>query len=345
VTGNAYLRCLAAACAVVLASCAGNGPAPCGTGTEFSNIQCNIFNVSCLSGGCHNATDQAGSLVLTPQAESCQQLVNHVSANPVAAVMGLLRVEPGQPNNSFLITKLTGPGAGEGGQMPLNAAMLPQSQIDMISQWITNGAACTPRPVTPSATVTPLPTDTASPTETPSPTPSDSPTAADTSTVTPTVPTPTGTVQPTPTPSSTPTVTPTLPPTPTPTVTPTLPPTVTPTFDPNATLAAIQATIFTPTCIALGCHNAHDHSANLILESGQSYGQLVNVVPDNFFAAMDGLLRVEPFNPSNSFLVIKVSGVPPVKYGSQMPQGGTPLTTQQVQLITTWIAQGALPGP
>ncbi len=336
-TAKGYLRAFAAAVAAVLVGCAGNGPAPCGTGTQFDNIQCNIFNVSCISGGCHNQTDQAGSLVLT-QGESCGQLVNVLSVNATAAAMGLLRVQPFNPNNSFLIIKLTGPGAGEGGRMPLNAAPLSSSQINTISQWIADGAICntTPSP-TPSATATlePSPTETASPTET------ESPTVTETPTVTATVPTPTGTLPATATPTQTPTVTPTLPATPTPSDTPTVAPTATPTFDPAATLTRIQDTIFTPKCLFGGCHNANDHSGNLTLVAGQSFAQLVNHESDNLAARDAGLLRVQPFDPDNSFLFIKVTN-PTIPEGARMPQGFPPLSADEVQLISTWIAQGAL---
>jgi hypothetical protein len=51
---------------------------------------------------------------------------------------GIDRVEPGQPNNSYLVLKLEGePSAGQ--QMPPGAP-LPQSEIDVIRQWITDGA-------------------------------------------------------------------------------------------------------------------------------------------------------------------------------------------------------------
>jgi hypothetical protein len=52
---------------------------------------------------------------------------------------GVLRVDPGDPDLSYLIHKLEGNGA-IGGQMPLNAPALPQSTIAFIRQWITDGA-------------------------------------------------------------------------------------------------------------------------------------------------------------------------------------------------------------
>ena len=54
-------------------------------------------------------------------------------------VPSLQRVEPGDPDNSYLVQKLEGT-AASGGQMPLGGTPLPQSTIDVIRQWITDGA-------------------------------------------------------------------------------------------------------------------------------------------------------------------------------------------------------------
>jgi hypothetical protein len=51
----------------------------------------------------------------------------------------LNRVEPGDPDNSYLIQKLEGTASG-GARMPLNGSPLAQSTIDTIRQWITDGA-------------------------------------------------------------------------------------------------------------------------------------------------------------------------------------------------------------
>jgi hypothetical protein len=48
-------------------------------------------------------------------------------------------VAPGDPGNSYLIQKLEGTAAA-GAQMPLGRAPLPQATIDVLRQWITDGA-------------------------------------------------------------------------------------------------------------------------------------------------------------------------------------------------------------
>ncbi len=46
---------------------------------------------------------------------------------------------PGNPDQSYLIQKIEGH-AAVGARMPLGAPPLPQSTIDVIRQWIANGA-------------------------------------------------------------------------------------------------------------------------------------------------------------------------------------------------------------
>jgi len=119
-------------------------------------------------------------------------------------------------------------------------------------------------------------------------------------------------------------------------------PTPTPTFNPNATFANIQTMIFDTTCRDANCHTGPFPQNNLSLDPGVAYDQLVNKAPVNFFAAQDGLLRVDPGHPDNSLLLIKLTTAPP-QYGAPMPSGKPPLSAEQIQLIRAWITQGALP--
>jgi len=56
-------------------------------------------------------------------------------------------------------------------------------------------------------------------------------------------------------------------------------------------------------------------------------------------------VRVDPGNPANSFLLTKLTMATAFdpRYGIRMPSGGNPLTAKQIQLISDWITQGALP--
>jgi hypothetical protein len=62
---------------------------------------------------------------------------------------------PGDPDNSYLVQKLEGT-ASSGQQMPLNAPALPQSTIDVIRQWISDGAIDDRLPATDPIRVTSL---------------------------------------------------------------------------------------------------------------------------------------------------------------------------------------------
>ena len=265
--------------AAALYGCAGDGPPPQSAGGAFDQIQTEIFNQNCLGAGCHNAQFQAGGLNLTAGA-SYDQLVDVLSVNPVAQSQGLLRVDPFDPDSSFLVIKLTGPGEGEGTRMPQGEDPLPQSDIDMIRSWILDGAP-------PGGTVAPTATPTESPTATPSETPSITPTPVDTATATATV---TGSAPPTSTVTDTPTITPTPSDSPSPSPTPTL-----------SLFGQIQTTIFNQTCTEMFCHDSIGMSGGLVLLEGQSYGNLVDVPPQNAAALARGLLRVTPDDPDNSF--------------------------------------------
>jgi mono/diheme cytochrome c family protein len=56
-----------------------------------------------------------------------------------------------------------------------------------------------------------------------------------------------------------------------------------------------------------------------------------------------GLLRVDPGNPNDSYLIHKLEGTAAV--GGQMPLGGTPLASADIAVVRQWIADGALPPP
>ena len=51
-----------------------------------------------------------------------------------------LRVEPFQPEESYLIWKLDGRDGIVGDQMPLFGTPLTQAEIDVVAQWIADGA-------------------------------------------------------------------------------------------------------------------------------------------------------------------------------------------------------------
>lgn len=99
------------------------------------------------------------------------------------------------------------------------------------------------------------------------------------------------------------------------------------------TLASIQANVFTPICTQ--CHAGSSAPQGLRLEEGMSYGMLVNVASSE----VPSLLRVEPGNPDDSYLIHKLEGTQSV--GERMPLGGPYLTADTIAAIRQWITDGA----
>jgi len=99
---------------------------------NFESILSNVLEPECSN--CH--VGASAPLGLRLDATNAYALLVGVAS---VQEPSLLRVDPGNPNNSYLIQKLEGT-AGTGGQMPLGATPLPQADIDVIRQWITDGA-------------------------------------------------------------------------------------------------------------------------------------------------------------------------------------------------------------
>lgn len=67
-----------------------------------------------------------------------------------------------------------------------------------------------------------------------------------------------------------------------------------------------------------------------------AYGELVNVQS----AGKSSAVRVVPGNSTDSYLIQKLEGRSDI-VGSRMPQGGPFLSQADIDVIRTWIAQGA----
>jgi hypothetical protein len=135
---------------LVVTACAGNGEGLDANGrpvvpggdalpalsADFDSIQANIFTPICSV--CHVGGGAPEGLRLDA-ADSFNLLVGV----PSTEVPSLMRVTPGDPDNSYIIQKLEGH-AAVGGQMPLGCPMsqpcLTTTTIAFIRQWITDGA-------------------------------------------------------------------------------------------------------------------------------------------------------------------------------------------------------------
>jgi hypothetical protein len=127
---------------LLLSACAGNGEGldepdeepltPPQEAPTFSDIQTMIFIPICV---CHVGAAAPLGLVLDT-ADSIDMLVNI----PSAEVPDLFRVEPGNPDDSYLVRKLEGGPDIVGSPMPLGGPPLDQDMIDQVREWILAGA-------------------------------------------------------------------------------------------------------------------------------------------------------------------------------------------------------------
>lgn len=98
----------------------------------FQQVQTQVLTPNCT--GCHVGAGAPQGLRLDA-ANSYAMLVNVASTQ----VPTLLRVKPGDPDNSWLVQKIDGR-ATVGGRMPLGRNPLPQASIDLVRSWIAAGA-------------------------------------------------------------------------------------------------------------------------------------------------------------------------------------------------------------
>jgi hypothetical protein len=106
-----------------------------GPAATLTQLQTDIFTPRCS--GCH---DGVGSGLPHSQ--------NLSAGNTYANVVGvasqeqgtLMRIKPGDPDNSYLVRKVQGTAGITGVQMPASGALLTQAQIDSIRAWVSAGA-------------------------------------------------------------------------------------------------------------------------------------------------------------------------------------------------------------
>jgi hypothetical protein len=128
---------------LLLGACAGNGEGLDANGdpitigppanSDFEEIQATIFTPICSQ--CHIGAGAPQGMRLDA-ANSYAMIVN-VPSNEVP---GLMRVNPGNPDASYLVQKIQGNNA-VGVRMPANGPpYLPQDRIDLVRRWIAAGA-------------------------------------------------------------------------------------------------------------------------------------------------------------------------------------------------------------
>ena len=114
-------------------------PSDPGTGTAaltFSQIQAQILTPTCAKAGCHASSSAEAGLVLEAR-QAYGNLVGRASSQR----SDLARVQPGDPERSYLILKLRGDPSITGLRMPQDGPpFLTSEQIGGIAAWIRAGA-------------------------------------------------------------------------------------------------------------------------------------------------------------------------------------------------------------
>ena len=105
---------------------------------------------------------------------------------------------------------------------------------------------------------------------------------------------------------------------------------------PAQSFAQLQTQIFTPICS--GCHTGVGTTlpGSMNLTAGNAFASLVNVAS----VEQPTLMRVNPGNPSSSYIIQKLEGASGIT-GSRMPLGGPFLDQATIDEVVNWIAQGA----
>jgi len=129
---------------LVLWSCAGEGtgldefgnPIQANTlelGPTLSSIRHYVFTPICTQ--CHTGAAAPWGLALD-SGVARQNLVNVASGE----IPALLRVNPGNPDSSYIVWKIEGRSGIQGDRMPLDLQPLSAEQIAAIRGWISDGA-------------------------------------------------------------------------------------------------------------------------------------------------------------------------------------------------------------
>lgn len=109
------------------------------TAATLAQLQANVFTPRCA--GCHDGSVAPGGTLPGSMdlraGSSFASIVNVASLEQPA----LLRIEPGDPDASYLIRKVQGTAGISGERMPLGAPPLDATAIAQLRSWVAAGAA------------------------------------------------------------------------------------------------------------------------------------------------------------------------------------------------------------
>lgn len=106
----------------------------CGRPATFIEVKQNVFGKSCVFSSCHKSSVLAGGLSLEGD-----EAFDHLVGKPAVGAPSKVRVQPGKPEESYLIEKLTQDQPAAGARMPPGATVSDE-QLELLRSWIANGA-------------------------------------------------------------------------------------------------------------------------------------------------------------------------------------------------------------
>ncbi len=117
------------------------GSDPCDDATSTVDfLERRVFAPTCSRDTCHVGPQSDHTLSLLP-GEAHLNLVGVQPDNVTARMAGKLRVDPGDPDNSFLLDKLRGTlDPDEGERMPRGLPKISKKEIALLEAWIEAGA-------------------------------------------------------------------------------------------------------------------------------------------------------------------------------------------------------------
>jgi hypothetical protein len=131
---------VALALALGLAGCFSERQTGPGDAVTFAADIQPIFSGSCATSGCHALP--SANPANKPMVLSAGQAYDNIVNVPSGQLPSMDRIEPGNPNLSYLIRKLEGTHGqvgGSGSRMPIGNP-LPTSTMNTLRQWVSEGA-------------------------------------------------------------------------------------------------------------------------------------------------------------------------------------------------------------
>jgi hypothetical protein len=104
--------------------------------TSFAGEVYSLFQKYSCAGNCHGGARPAEELDLSSTSIAFDDLVGVASGQCSSRLL----VDPGNPDASYLLNKITGVSLCSGSKMPKSGAGLTQAEIDVVRAWIGRGA-------------------------------------------------------------------------------------------------------------------------------------------------------------------------------------------------------------